>query len=278
MSESTFYYQPSGRKKGGKPTLTTPHSTKGDVSEKMVVNDIKKLLEHEFIDCGYHIMTKYLQQEGYIINHKKVYRIMGDAGLLKLNSRIKRSGGGRKFVRFRKVYTSRPLECLEMDIKMVWIPNVGKNAYLLSVIDVHTRKILTDCFSFSIKKKHVIELLSELFSRLNYPENIVIRSDNGSQFIAQDVRKYLGLIGIDQEFTHVATPEENAHIEAYHGTLKRDVFDRFEYRNFGEIEAILKRYVEFYNHVRLHGLLGKITPMEKWTKDKHLIKKRKHVA
>ena len=124
----------------------------------------------------------------------------------------------------------------------------------------------------------MIELLSELFSSLDYPENVVIRSDNGSQFIAQDVREYLGLIGVDQEFTHVATPEENAHIEAYHGTLKRDIFDRFEYRNFGEIEAILKRYVEFYNHIRLHGLLGKITPIQKWAQDRHLIKKRKHFA
>ena len=40
-----------------------------------------------------------------------------------------------------------------MDIKMVWIPSVGKNAYLLSIIDVHTRRILKDYFSFTIKQK-----------------------------------------------------------------------------------------------------------------------------
>jgi len=56
-----------------------------------------------------------------------------------------------------------------------------------------------------------------LFFRLPIPESVVIRSDNGSQFIARNVREYLGLIGVQQEFTHVATPEENAHIEAYHG-------------------------------------------------------------
>jgi len=105
-----------------------------------------------------------------------------------------------------------------------------------------------------------------------YPENIVIRSDNGSQFIAKNVREYLGLIGVDQEFTHIATPEENAHVEAYHGILRKEVFQRFEYRTFGEIEKILKEYVLFYNQERLHGLLGRITPMEKWEADKHLIK------
>jgi putative transposase len=53
------------------------------------------------------------------------------------------------------------------------------------------------------------------------------------------------LIGVQQEFTHVATPEENAHIEAYHGILKKEVFKRVDYRTFGEIEQILKRYVIF---------------------------------
>lgn len=76
---------------------------------------------------------------------------MKTAGLLKIENRINRSGTGRKFVKFRKVKTFRPMECLEMDIKMVWIPSAGKNAYLLSVIDVHTRRILKDYFSFTIK-------------------------------------------------------------------------------------------------------------------------------
>lgn len=174
--------------------------------------------------------------------------------------------------------TSRPFECLEMDIKMVWIPNIGKNAYLLSVIDVHTRKILKDYFSFNIKQKHVIDLLSEVFSDYQYPDDIVIRSDNGSQFIAKSVREYLGVIGVQQEFTHVATPEENAHIEAYHGILKKEVFTRVDYRTFGEIEQILKRYVVFYNNTRLHGLLGHITPMEKWDKEKGRILRKKDAA
>ena len=170
------------------------------------------------------------------------------------------------------------MECLEMDIKMVWIPDVGKNAYLLSVIDVHTRRILKDYFAFSIKQNHVIALLSDLFEDYNHPEYVVVRSDNGSQFIAKKVREYLSLIGVQQEFTHVATPEENAHIEAYHGILKKEVFARFDYSNFGQIQQILKRFVQFYNNQRLHGLLGKITPMEKWNTDKNLILRKDLVA
>ncbi len=275
---SSYYRVPSVGKKGNKPSTETFHETKGFVLQDAVVVSIKEILKHEFIDCGYRLMTSYLTRDGYTINHKKLYRIMKEEGLLKLDNRIERSGSGRKFVKFRKVYTSRPLECLEMDIKMVWIPSVGKNAYLLSIIDVHTRRILKDYFSFNIKQNHVIGLLSELFDNYDYPNNVVIRSDNGSQFIARKVREYLGLIGVQQEFTHIATPEENAHIEAYHGILKKEVFNRFDYQYFGEIEQILKRYVEFYNNRRLHGLLGRITPMEKWNTDKRLIMIKKLTA
>ncbi|MDW7692613.1 IS3 family transposase [Flammeovirgaceae bacterium SG7u.132] len=273
-----YYHKPSGGRKGNRPSVETYHQTKGYVGEQEVLGSIKAILGHEFIDCGYRLMASYLQKGGYRINHKKVYRIMKQAGLLKTADRIDRGGAGRKVVEFRKVKTSRPMECLEMDIKMVWIPAMGKNAYLLSLIDVHTRRILGGMFSFSIKQEQVIGFLSAVLEEYECPGNVVIRSDNGSQFIATRVREYLGLVGVGQEFTHVATPEENAHIEAYHGILRQDVFDRVEYTAFGEIEQVLKRYVHFYNHDRLHGLLGKVTPIEKWEACEHLILPRKKTA
>ena len=278
MVHSSYYRRPSLGRKGNKPSEFTFNKSKGLVSQDAVIRSVKDILSNEFIDCGYRLMTSYLQREGYLINHKKLYRIMREDSLLKLENRINRSGSGRKFVKYRKVITVRPFQCIEMDIKMVWIPSVGKNAYLLSIIDVHTRRILKDYFSFSIKQNKVITFLSDLFLEYQYPESVVIRSDNGSQFIAKSVREYLGLIGVQQEFTHVATPEENAHIEAYHGILKKEVFQRFDYRTFGEIELILKRYVIFYNNTRLHGLLGRITPMEKWNQYKHLILMKKLTA
>ena len=278
MAASSYYRKPSKRRKGKRASIFTFHKTKGFVSQGEIVKAIKKVLTHPFINCGYRLMASYLKRDGYKINHKKLYRIMKENNLLKLKDRINRSGAGRKFVKHRKVTTQRPFECLEMDIKMIWIPEVGKNAFLLSVIDVHTRRIMTDYFAYSIKKDQVIILLSELLLKHQYPENVVIRSDNGSQFIAKDVRSYLKLIGVDQEFTHIATPEENAHIEAYHGILKKEVFQRFEYRTFKEIEEILIDYVDFYNNLRLHGLLGRITPMEKWNADKKLILTNKLIA
>ncbi len=279
MSESTFYYREKTGRKGRKPSEYTLHNAKRSVEEAEVVLAIKGLfLKYEFLDCGYKVVTAYLKRDGYRINHKKVYRIMKKARLLKTSNRIMADRKGRKFVRFRKVKAQRPFQCLEMDIKMVWIPEKGKNAYLFSVIDVFTRKILTDLLAFSVKKKDVITCLEKLLEEYQYPEQVVIRSDNGSQFIASDVRQYLELIGVGQEFTHVATPKENAHIEAYHGILKREIFDRFEYRTFGQIQQILNRYRQFYNNERLHGGLKWNTPQEKWESAKHQVIFRKDVA
>lgn len=63
--------------------------------------------------------------------------------------------------------------------------------------------------------------------------------------MANKLREYLKIVGIDHEFTHTATPEENAHIEVYHEMLKRELFDRDEYFTFGEVEHLLKRYATF---------------------------------
>ena len=169
MVHSSYYRTPSLGRKGNRPSKFTYNKHNGWMGKQAVVTSITAILSHEFIDCGYRLMTSYLKREGYLINHKKLYRIMKEEGLLKLENRINRSGSGRKFVKFRKVNTSRPFECLEMDIKIVWIPSAGKNAYLLSIIDVHTRKILKDYFSFSIKQAKVIDFLSDMPEALKYP-------------------------------------------------------------------------------------------------------------
>ena len=109
MVESSYYRKLSGGKKGKKPSLLTYHKEKGYVDQEAVITSIKDILSHEFIDCGYRLMCSYLKKDGYLINHKKLYRIMKEANMLKLEHRINRSGSGRKFVKFRKVITSRPI-------------------------------------------------------------------------------------------------------------------------------------------------------------------------
>ena len=86
----------------------------------------------------------------------------------------------RKFVKYRKVETTRPLGCVEMDIKWVWIPARGKQAYLLTLLDVHTRHTLAHQLGWNMKKDDVIRLYASLVDEGKLPEGTSIRSDNGS--------------------------------------------------------------------------------------------------
>jgi putative transposase len=97
--------------------------------------------------------------------------------------------------------------------KTVWITLIEKYVYLLSVIEIHTRRTLKEYFFI---QNQVIVIITYLIEGYNYLEIIVNRNDNESQFIVKKVGIYFGFIGIRQEFTHLAKPEENAHTDIYH--------------------------------------------------------------
>ena len=205
---------------------------------------------------------------GYIINHKKVYRLMKVHNLL-FNRRIGSIGVPRQFVRFRKIRAEKPLEHLCMDIKYIHIHGAQRNALLLTVIDAYSRKVLTHMLRFNIRKGDVIVLLSLLL--LEYKiENLTIRNDNGSQFIAGVVRQFLKDKGVNQEFTHVATPEENAYIEALHSNVQREVVERYEFESIYHAQMVFNRYYEWYNNHRKHGSLGRKSP-EQYLRENNFI-------
>jgi len=188
---------------------------------------------------------------------------------LLFNRKIGFTGVPRQFVRFRKIKAERPLEHLCMDIKYIHIHGAQRNALLLTVIDVFSRKVLTHMLRFNIKKGDVIILLSLLLMEYKI-EGITLRNDNGSQFIATVVRQFLKEKGVNQEFTHVATPEENAYIEALHSNVQREVVERYEFESIYHAQMIFNRYYEWYKNYRKHGALGRKSP-EQYLRDNQLI-------
>ena len=174
---------------------------------------------------------------------------------LLFNRKIGSIGVPRQFVRFRKIKAEKPLEHLCMDIKYIHIHGAQRNALLLTVIDAFSRKVLTHMLRFNIKKGDVIVLLSLLLMEYKI-EGITLRNDNGSQFIAGVVRQFLKDKGVTQEFTHVATPEENAYIEALHSNVQREVVEQYEFESIYHAQIIFNRYYEWYKNDRKQGELG----------------------
>jgi transposase InsO family protein len=123
--------------------------------------------------------------------------------------------------------------------------------------------ILKQILKSSIRKYDVIDLFRSIDLKYGI-KGVKIRNDNGSQFIANDVKRYLMNMEAQQEFTHIATPEENAYIEAFHSILQREVITRHEFNSFYEAKTTFQRHLTYYNQHRKHAAIGRITPQEKW--------------
>lgn len=180
-----------------------------------------------------------------------------------LLGKVIRTSGKREFVKFRKIQSSYPMEYICLDIKYVYIHGEKRNYYLLTILDVFTRKGIAQILQSSIRKADVINMFRSI-NRQYGIKGVTVRNDNGSQFIANDVRAYLASEEARQEFTHIATPQENSYIEAFHSIVQTEVIDRFEFAGYFEAKQIFEKHLQWYNYERKHGLLGRITPQKKW--------------
>lgn len=259
LPRSVYYYQNSNEAKGRQATTHTFKSCGKRINDSEVVETIKTELEIEFIDYGYLKMTYHLRRKyGYIINHKKVYRLMKTNRLL--YKPLSRLPSNKTWVRHCVPVVDKPFSFWEFDIKYMYIAGENRNALMLTVIDVKTRIVLGWILQYSIQKHHVIQLLARIFTRWKLPESITVRTDNGSQFEAQLVRDYLKEMHVTQEFCHPATPEQNGHIESYHSIIERSISRRFEFHNLKESKETIQRFVSFYCTERIHSGIGYTSP------------------
>ena len=261
VSKSSLYYPAHPGPRGIKPSSHTSIGKCGLVDNQKVVDQIRAILSMDYCVYGYRKMTEELRDMEYLINHKKVYRLMKENHLL-CGRRI-RVQGKRKWVKHRRIEANRPMEYLCLDIKYVWVKGENRWYYQLAIMDVFSRRILCWIFQRSVRQSDVIALMRWLDLRFGL-KGVIIRNDNGSQFIAHKVREALQLMEAKQEFTHVATPEENAYIEAFHSIQQRELIDRHSFASFYDAKQHIEKYMHWYNRRRKHGAIGFMTPMQKW--------------
>lgn len=257
IKRSSYYYRPNNKRKG-KPCSTHTFRTDGNrVDNDVVLESIYDLIRPEYHDYGYHVVTQLLKREGFVINAKKVYRIMKQSHLLHPPTR-RSAGQPRQRIKYLVPPLIRPFATIEADIKYVNIHEQNKNAYLLTFLCTFSRYALAWRLDYTMKATHVNGLIKEL---LNHPYirqysksqefRIRIRTDNGPQFIAKLLAEELQKNQIDHEFIHPATPQENAHIESFHNTLSRLVCNRNIFRNLDHAITVFSEFYETYNNTRV---------------------------
>ena len=137
---------------------------------------------------------------------------------------------------------------------MVERTNNGIAFKILNIIDEFTRECLSVKVSRKIRSQDVIDELFSLFILWGIPEHI--RSDNGPEFTAKAVRKWLNRLGVKTLFIEPGSPWENGYIESFNGKMRDELLDREIFTTLEEAKVLIEQWRKEYNQVRPHSSLG----------------------
>ena len=124
----------------------------------------------------------------------------------------------------------------------------------LNIIDEYTRECLAILVQRRITSDDVINQLYNLFLFRGVPEHI--RSDNGSEFTAKAIRKWLAEMGVKTLFITPGSPWENGYIESFNGKMRDELLNREIFTTLTEAKVLIADWKKQYNQVRPHSSKG----------------------
>ena len=253
ISRATYYYKSS---KGVSQLL-----------KEIDLRDWIELIHSEFPGYGYRRLQKHLLREGYVVNTKRIRRIMNQYGLFCCHKKLWKSRGqalGKKLTypnEIRGIKLSGPNQVWATDF--TYIKLLREYIYVSAVIDVYTRKIVGWSVSKDSSHKFCLDALEVAVKNCNPPKGIIHHSDRGVQYCCEAYIDYLQKNNFKISMSQPATPEENAYIESFFKTMKREEVYVKNYKTMNDVLNNLPKFIdEIYNEKRLHSSLGYMPPKE----------------
>jgi putative transposase len=208
---------------------------------------------------GYRRITAMLNSSGrgWQVNHKRVERIWRMEGLKVPKKQPRR---GRLWLNDGSCIRLRPEHkdhVWSYDFVMDRTEN-GRAFKILNIIDEYTRECLATMVDRKLKSEDVLDQLFNLFVFRGIPEHI--RSDNGSEFTARAVRRWLGRMGVKTLFIEPGSPWENGYVESFNGKMRDELLDREIFTTLEEARVLITAWRKEYNQVRPHSSLGYLPP------------------
>jgi transposase InsO family protein len=209
---------------------------------------------------GYRRITAMLRQEGWQVNHKRVERIWRREGLKVPKKQPKRR---RLWLNDGSCIRLRPQfkDHLRPQFKdHVWSYDFviartaeGRAFRILNIIDEYTRECLAIQVKRRITSQDVIDQLFQLIIFRGIPEHL--RSDNGPEFTAKAIRRWLSRVGVKTLFIEPGSPWENGYIESFNGKLRDELLNREVFTTLTEAKILIEQWKREYNQVRPHSSL-----------------------
>jgi len=208
---------------------------------------------------GHRKIVSHMRKLGYSVGLRKVRRIRRLAALQLSPPKpgIRRRG---RTTSTHLGEVTRPNQVWAWDFVMIRTRK-GRALRVLLIIDEFTKRIVASYMAPAIKQEDVTRILLEAMIREEVrPENI--RSDNGSEFIAETVQGFLADHSIKAIYIEPGCPWQNGVIESFNSRFRREFSDRWFFHNYDDIQVAMDDWLLDYNRHRPHGSLGLLTPDE----------------
>ena len=240
--------------------LSVARSTMGYMS-RLVARDAPvvpamRALADQYPRYGYRTVRIFLRRQGHVMGTDRAYRLWRQEGLQVPKRRPR-----------RRVATSRPRPLPPLAMNHVWAYDFvfdtcadGRTLKCLTVIDEFTRECLAIDVAGSIRSGRVIEVLAQLVSVHGAPR--YLRSDNGPEFIATAILRWVETAQIETAFIDPGKPWQNGTDESFNGKLRNECLSLQWFRNRVEAKVGIEQWRRHYNDVRPHSSLGYLTPLE----------------
>ena len=246
LSRSTYYYEIS----------------KEDVVAKKneaIACVIREIYEHNKGRYGVRRVHHELINKGYMINHKKVQRLMhcmnlkGKRPKEKYHSYQGEVGKVADNLINRDFSATKPLQKWTTDVSQFSFP-WGK-CYLSPILDMHTNEVISYDLSPSPNMEQIRRMLEKGLSRFSSLNGLIFHSDQGWQYQHAYFRKTIEAHGIIQSMSRKGNCYDNSIMETFFGRLKNEMFYGCEkdYRSYEEFSAAMSRYIEYYNNERIQA-------------------------
>jgi transposase InsO family protein len=235
---------------------------------RFIVEKIRELIE-KFPGYGYRRITVKLRGLGHIVNHKRTNRLMRVNNLIYKKSVFHPMTTDSEHK--NPVYPNLVRGLKVTGVNQVWVSDityiqVGKRYIFLAVVmDRYSRRVLGWSLSQEISTNTALEALQmALWTRRNMNlSGLIHHSDRGLQYTSFAYTQCLRNHGIQISNSRKAYPYDNAFMESFFRTLKREEVDLNEYENYSDALKNIKHFIEeVYNADRMHSSLGYKSPIE----------------
>jgi transposase InsO family protein len=242
----------------GHPRSTHRYEARKGEEERVLVARMHELVR-KHPRYGYRRIGALLRREGFRVNIKRVHRLWRREGLRVRKRQRKRIRLGSSDGGCIRLRAERRNHVWSMDFAHDRTES-GKPLKILAIVDEYTREGLALAVAKNLRASDVIDVLEGLFRERGMPEHV--RSDNGPEFIAHELREWLGRRDVAPLYIAPGSPWENGYGEAFIGRVRDEKLDRELFTSLVEAQVVLGDWLVEYNTERPHGSLDQMTPLE----------------